>query len=152
MAFELEVDELERLREENGGLLTVAAIVEAAKEEDSPLHRHFDWDDTHAAEKYREWQARALIQKCKITVEHRPDTVVRAYVSVPSDRKEGGYRSVQDVINDADLKESLLKEMRVRIAYWQKQYYLLDSELLKALKQLEITLQKQQDADIRDAG
>lgn len=152
MAFELEVDELERLREENGGLLTVAAIVEAAKEEDSPLHRHFDWDDTHAAEKYREWQARALIQKCKITVEHRPDTVVRAYVSVPSDRKEGGYRSVQDVINDADLKESLLKEMRVRIAYWQKQYYLLDSELLKALKQLEITLQKQQDAEIRDAG
>ena len=152
MAFELEVDELERLREENGGLLTVAAIVEAAKEEDSPLHRHFDWDDTHAAEKYREWQARALIQKCKITVEHRPDTVVRAYVSVPSDRKEGGYRSVQDVINDVDLKASILKEMRVRIAYWQKQYYLLDSELLKALKQLEITLQKQQDADIRDAG
>lgn len=152
MAFELEVDELERLREENGGLLTVAAIVEAAKDEDSPLHKHFDWDDTHAAEKYREWQARALIQKCKITVEHRPDTVVRAYVSVPSDRKEGGYRAVQDVINDADLKESLLKEMRVRIAYWQKQYYLLDSELLKALKQLEITLQKQQDAEILDAG
>lgn len=152
MAFELEVDELERLREENGGLLTVAAIVEAAKDEDSPLHKHFDWDDTHAAEKYREWQARALIQKCKITVEHRPDTIVRAYVSVPSDRKEGGYRAVQDVINDADLKESLLKEMRVRIAYWQKQYYLLDSELLKALKQLEITLQKQQDAEILDAG
>lgn len=152
MAFELEVDELERLREENDGLLTVAAIVEAAKDEDSPLHKHFDWDDTHAAEKYREWQARALVQKCKITVEHRPDTIVRAYVSVPSDRKEGGYRSVQDVINDADLKESLLKEMRIRIAYWQKQYYLLDSELLKALKQLEITLQKQQDAEIRDAG
>lgn len=149
MAFELEVDELERIREENDGLLTVAAVVEAAKDETSPLHKHFDWDDTHAAEKYREWQARTLIQKCKITIEHRPDTVIRAYVSVPSDRKEGGYRAVQDVLDDADLRESLLKEMKVRIAYWQKQYYLLDAETQRALKQLETALMTKDQQEIR---
>ncbi len=151
-SFELEVEELERLREEGNGLLTVAAVVEAARDEDSPLHKHFDWDDNAAAEKYREWQARALIQKCKITIEHRPDTIVRAYVSVPSDRKEGGYRAVQDVLDDADLKESLLKEMRMRIAYWQKQYYLLDGDLLKALKQIEKMLQKHQGNEMRDTA
>lgn len=152
MSFELEVEELERLREENGGLLTVTAVVEAARDEDSPLHRHFDWDDNTAAEKYREWQARTLIQKCKITIEHRPDTIVRAYVSVPSDRKEGGYRAVQDVVDNADLKASLLSEMGRRITYWQKQYYLLDSEMLRALKDLEIMLQKRHDAEMRDTG
>lgn len=152
MTLELEIDELERIREENDGLLTVAAIVEAAKDEDSPLHRHFDWNDGSAAEKYREWQARTLIQKCKITIEHRPDTIVRAYVSVPSDRKEGGYRTVQDVIDNEDLKASLLAEMGRRIAYWQKQYYLLDSEMLKALKNLEAILRKRHDAEMRDLG
>lgn len=149
MAFELEVDELERLREENDGLLTVTAIVEAAKEESSPLHKHFDWDDTHAAEKYREWQARALIQKCKITVEHRPDTIIRAYVSVPSDRKEGGYRAVQDVLDDVNLRESLMKEMKMRIAYWQKQYYLLDEETQRALKILESALSQPRQEELR---
>lgn len=137
MSFEIEIDELERIREENGGLLTVASIVEAAKDEDSPLHKHFDWDDNTAAEKYREWQARALIQKCKITIENRPDTIVRAFVSVPSDRKAGGYRSVHEVLDDAVLKESLLREMHQRIAYWQKQHYLLDVEIQRALYHLE---------------
>lgn len=149
MAFELEVDELERIREENNGLLTVTAVVEAAKDETSPLHKHFDWDDTHAAEKYREWQARALIQKCKITVENRPDTVIRAYVSVPSDRKEGGYRAVHDVLDDVALRESLMKEMKMRIAYWQKQYYLLDAETQRALKILESALSQPRQEELR---
>jgi hypothetical protein len=149
MAFELEVDELERLREENDGLLTVAAVVEAAKNDTSPLHKHFDWDDTHAAEKYREWQARTLIQKCKITVEHKPDTMIRAYVSVPSDRKEGGYRAVQDVLDDIELRESLMKEMRARISYWQKQCYLLDAETQRALKHLETALMAKEQQELR---
>lgn len=149
MAFELEIDELERILDENDGLLTVSAVVEAARSETSPLHKHFDWDDSSAGEKYREWQARTLIQKCKITLEHRPDTIVRAYVSVPSDRKEGGYRAVQTVLDDAVLKDCLLTEMRKRITYWQKQYYLLDGETQRALRQLETTLRKKDQQEIR---
>ena len=149
MAFEVEADELERIREENDGLLTVSAIVEAAKDEDSPLHKHFDWDDTHAAEKYREWQARTLIQKCKITVENKPDTLIRAYVSVPLDRKAGGYRAVHEVLDDAVLRESLMREMRMRIAYWQKQHYLLDAETQRALNLLENVLTQPKQAELR---
>lgn len=149
MAFELEVDELERILEENDGLLTVSAVVEAARSVSSPLHKHFDWDDTSAGEKYREWQARTLIQKCKITLDHRPDTVVRAYVSVPSDRKEGGYRAMHNVLSDSVLKDCLLTEMRKRIAYWQKQYYLLDGDTQRALRQLEVTLNAKDQQDIR---
>ena len=149
MAFELEVEELERILEENDGLLTVSAVVEAARSVSSPLHKHFDWDDTSASEKYREWQARTLIQKCKITLDHKPDTVVRAYVSVPSDRKEGGYRAMHNVLSDSVLKDCLLAEMRKRIAYWQKQYYLLDGDTQRALRQLEVTLNAKDQQEIR---
>jgi hypothetical protein len=53
------------------------------------------------------------------------------------------------VLDDADLRESLLKEMKVRIAYWQKQYYLLDAETQRALKQLETALMTKEQQEIR---
>lgn len=143
MRFETEADELERIREDNDGLLTVAKVLEAARDEDSPLHRHFDWDDTTAAEKYREWQARTLIQKCRVTIESRPDVFVKAYVSLPMDRnngKGGGYRAVQEVVDDVTLRLDLLSDIRKRIAYWQRQHHLLDGETIRALKQLEVVV------------
>lgn len=143
MAFEQEIEVLERLRDENDGLLKVDAIVEEARDRRSPLHKHFDWDDTSAAEKYREWQARALIQKCRIVIENRSDVMVRAFVSVPTDRKEGGYRAVQEVLDSTVLRQSLLNDMRKRIAYWQTQHYLYSGEIFQALNTLRASLDDQ---------
>ena len=42
--------------------LTPKNLVEEARPEDSPLHPEFDWDDTIAAEKWREEQARQVIK------------------------------------------------------------------------------------------
>ena len=140
MAFEFEVEELEQIRLDNDGLLTVSAVVEAARNEASALHKHFDWDDNSAAEKYREWQARTLIQKCRVTLNDREETVIRAYVSVPTDRKEGGYRAVHEVLEDSTMRESLLMEIRKRVSYWQTQHYLLSGETMTAIKRLERTL------------
>jgi hypothetical protein len=143
MHYIAEIEELEYLRDRNDGLLVVADVLKAAREEASPLHKHFDWNDGTAAEKYREWQARILIQKCRVTIESRPDVFVKAYVSVPVDRnngKGGGYRAVQDVIDDAMLRADILSDIRKRIAYWQRQHHLLDGETLRALKQLEVVV------------
>lgn len=143
MAYEQEIEALERLRDENDGLLKVEDIVEEARKEHSPLHRHFDWDDSSAAEKYREWQARALIQKCRIVIENRGDVMVRAFVSVPTDRKEGGYRAVQEVLDSDVLRQSLLHDMRKRIAYWQTQHYLYSGEIYQTLSKLRASLNDQ---------
>lgn len=42
--------------------LTPETLVEASRPENSPLHPEFQWDDSIAAEKYRCYQARKLIQ------------------------------------------------------------------------------------------
>lgn len=134
MAFDNEKDELLRLAEENDGLLTVDTVLDAAQRKSSPLHRHFEWDDSAAAHEYRRWQARALIAKCKIVVEEREDTVVRAFLSVPSDRTNGGgYRVSATVLSDADRREEIIAEMRRRADYWQRQATFLDPKIRQAV-------------------
>ena len=144
MALETEKEALTELLEENEGLLTVDLVLAAAQSEDSPLHRHFTWDDSEAAIAYRRWQARSLIAKCRIVIESRPDTEVRAFVSLPSDRLQdgGGYRLSYDVMHDADQKAELLREMKSRIAYWNRQTAWLDRPVRKALEQFSVAVQQ----------
>lgn len=55
------VSELERVREAAEGRPKPRDVVAAARPAMSPLHRFFLWDDTEAAERYRERQARDLL-------------------------------------------------------------------------------------------
>jgi hypothetical protein len=50
------------LAKQNSGHITAEQVVAAARDENSPLHDYFDWDDTTAAEKYRLMQGRTLIR------------------------------------------------------------------------------------------
>lgn len=52
-----------------GETFTPAMIVEAAREEGTELHKCFTWDDTVAAQKYREHQARMLVASLVIKTE-----------------------------------------------------------------------------------
>lgn len=134
MAFENERDYLLELAEQNDGILTTEAVLENAREETSPLHKHFQWDDTIAAESYRRWQARSLIAKCRITVEPRTESTIRAFVSLPSDRGlEGGYRVMTTVLSEDDQREELVSDMRNRVTYWTRQASLLDPQTRQAL-------------------
>lgn len=46
----------------DNNILTPKNLVNEARPEDSPLHPEFDWDDSIAAEKWREEQARQVIK------------------------------------------------------------------------------------------
>lgn len=58
--------EMERVREENAGKLTPYALVSASEPKDAPLHHEFEWRNSVAALRYREWQARNLIRAIRI--------------------------------------------------------------------------------------
>lgn len=113
--------ELEIIRNENGGFLHPAKVVEYARDENTALHECFEWDDTEAAEKYRLAQARAVIRVC-VVVEENTSQPVRTYVSLRTDRKEGGYRAMVDVVNDEVLKERLLADALKELAYFKRKY------------------------------
>lgn len=149
MAFENERDYLLELAELNDGVLTTEVVLENARQETSPLHRHFQWDDTIAAENYRRWQARSLIAKCRITIEPRTESTIRAFVSLPSDRgQEGGYRVTTTVLTDDDQRDELLADMRNRVTYWTRQASLLDPQTRQALNRFaeQIALPAQAEA------
>lgn len=80
--------ELDRLANEYG-FLNPEMVVEEARDPESPLHQHFDWDDSVAGEKWRREQAHQLIIKCRVTVTATGGKTVkvRRYTGVP--RPEG---------------------------------------------------------------
>jgi len=98
--------------EARDGTITPDAVVRAAAEEASPLHRHFEWDDTEAAHAFRLEQARTLIRSVRVlvTTEERTLTTVR-YVRDPSvDPDEQGYVSVMVLREDPVRAELLVRQ------------------------------------------
>ena len=122
--------ELERVRISNGGFLTPEAVVNSARDENSPLHPFFDWDDTEAARKWRIVQARRLI-RLSVTIIKPEVEPVRAFVSLPRDRGVNGYRSTVQVLSDEDLREQLLECALRELQAFRRKY-----AMLSALKEL----------------
>lgn len=136
--MELERKLLTKLARRNGGVLKVDDVLEEARDESSPLHRHFEWDDTEAAAQYRKQQARVLIQKCKITLVESEPTKVRAFLSLPTDRENGGgYRLTSEIMTNTNMKAELLRDIQLTIARWTKKLHLLDQDLADAILAVE---------------
>ena len=97
---------LAAIAEVGGGDLTPEAVVENARNEESVLHPHFEWDDAAAAEKFRHDQARGLIRSIKADngSNREPE---RAFFSI-SDKGGVSYRTLEEVRSSGDLQERLL--------------------------------------------
>lgn len=148
--MELERKLLTRMARKNGGLLRVEDVLEEARDENSILHSHFEWDDSEAAEKYRRSQARALIQRCQIKMVDSEPVVIRAFVSLPTDRENGGgYRLTTEVMSNQSLKEELLRDIQYTIHRWTKKLHLLDQDIAEKLIEIEEQLASRQTAEKR---
>ena len=122
----------------NGGVLKVEDVIAEASNADSILHKHFEWDNTKAAENYRREQARYLIQRCKITLVEGEPVSVRAFVSLPTDRESGGgYRLTSEVISNESQKGELLRDIQLTIARWSQKLHLLDQDIAELLEEVE---------------
>jgi len=117
-------ERIEWIAAQNNGTITPSAIVEDARDADSPLHECFTWDDTEAAEKWRLHQARNLI---RVFVTHVPtekgEVTVRAFHSLRDDRKDGtGYRTMENIRADASLLSALVSEALADLRSWRHRY------------------------------
>jgi hypothetical protein len=134
---------LTKIARQNGGMLKVEDVLEEARDEGSPLHKHFEWDDSEAAAQYRRQQARALIQKCKITLIDSQPIEIRAFVSLPTDRENGGgYRLTSEVMNDDSMKAELIRDIQLTIARWTQKLNLMDKDLAEAILDLDIKINR----------
>lgn len=109
--------ELMALRDEHG-VVNVKRVVEwARKHPASALHSHLEWDDTTAAELYRQSQVRTLFN-VHVT-DGRGD---RRFVSLSIDRREGGYRPVTEVLSNAEFRSVLLEDALAELERVQRRY------------------------------
>ena len=94
------------------GYLTPAAVVEAARPADHPLHARFEWDDTVAAEAWRREQAHELIRSVRVSyVDGQGQrTEIRSFHAV---RGPAGhvYNPVEEIIDDPFATKILLADM-----------------------------------------
>jgi hypothetical protein len=119
------VEALKQIARRHRGYLRPHDVVEEARDEDSPLHGQFDWDDASAGEKHRLWQARMLI-RVKVAYEsvgNGEEVAFRVFTSLVSDRQaEGGYRVTTNVMADPDLRDELLADALAEMRRFQVKY------------------------------
>lgn len=99
------------------GRLDPADVVDAARQETSPLHRYFTWDDASAAVAHRLEQARALIRRVKIVYKDEPEQPprrVRAFINVDpgGESVSRSYLPLDAVAADDVLRERALAEAK----------------------------------------
>lgn len=117
-------EELEKIRDKNGGMLLPEAVVEFARDKKTALHAEFEWDDTEAAAQYRLVQARHVIRlNIDVIPTENGNVAVPVYVSLVRDRRKGqGYRTLRDVMNSADMRAQLLQQAVEELRRVQRKY------------------------------
>lgn len=118
---ELIVQTLKQLAEENGGLLLPEQVVDAARPVSSPLHSKFEWSDSKAAQEYRLWQARQLLRVC-VELIPQSKTATDVFVSLKSDRREGGYRQLVEVLSSKQMRAQLLSDALDELNWFREKY------------------------------
>lgn len=133
---------------ESRRMLTPANLVDEGRPDGSPLHGLFEWDDSVAAERYRETQAAYIIRSIEVVSSgHEP---VRAFVSISIGGTAREYMDVNAVVSSADTREMMLADALADLIAFKRKY--------KALKEFEPIfdvideMEKQYDTKQNDAA
>lgn len=116
--------ELDRIGRTNGGAVTPAAVVDAARDPDHPLHRAFVWDDSEAAERYRQDQARSLIRSIRVVVAaaEGPQTQTMYLNVTVRETESRAYLPARVVMSDAEYRAQALAEAMASLDGWTRRY------------------------------
>jgi hypothetical protein len=132
-------EELERIENKYGGIVPSVVVAES-KEETSPLHKIFEWDNDKAGEKWREQQARVLIGNI-VTVHITKDNdelAVRSFVNVTTNVAPdvNAYVSVTKALSNADYRQQIVEQAKVEFLSFKKKYSNL-KEFFTVFKEFE---------------
>ena len=115
-------------------------VVAKAKDKDSELHKCFDWNDTSAAEKYRLFQAKQVINHLiviKRDVEEPEKEPVQFRVMLKNKKSyDSGYKQTIVMVRDEDEYRKMLEQAYAELKAFKKKYACL-SELSDILAMIE---------------
>jgi len=114
--------------EKRDGALRPDVVVSEASDPESPLHGCFTWDDTEAARKHRESEARALIRSIRIEVRIKGQgkQTRRKWINVTVDEGEEethrGYVSINRLGRNEEASEAVVAEAVRGLRQWVHRY------------------------------
>ena len=132
-------EECERLSNENR--LTPHNLVEDSRPESAPLHNCFEWNDSIAAEKFRESQAYYIIRSVTVDIDSTREPT-RAFVVTVSDDKHT-YKDVGYVLRNQDSRSALIESARRDLIAFKRKYQSL-TELAKVIDAIDGVIGSQQ--------
>lgn len=111
------------------GRVSPETLLEEAKEEEHPLHRYFEWNDTAAAERYRLTQATQMIlatrfvcllvdkrdQRAVDAISHAKKATVRKLLP---DYADGGFRLRKDILGEEDGRKMFIDRKLSVLRSW----------------------------------
>lgn len=105
---------------EAAGNLSAKSLLDASRPEDAPLHSEFEWNDSIAAEKFREGQARCIIRHLVVRLDEKPDEPVRGFFQIT--QQEPRYTNVNAILTHRDLRAELIQQALEEMAAFQRKY------------------------------
>ena len=128
-------EELARIQEKYGEV-TPRNLLDESRDENSVMHKCYEWNDTKAAEKWRLQQSKFIMSCLTVTYEKvdiDTGTVnkvsVRAFQNV-SEERDGKFIHVHDAMENAEYRAAVLRRALNELAMFRKKYSDL-SELSK---------------------
>lgn len=115
---------IERIKDKNGEA-SPKAFVDASRPKNAPTHKMLPWNNTEAAEKWREHLARRIIHSVEIVRVNDTGEKKReiAYVSVKKPFQPGaGYQSTVDAMANPTSRQIVLETAWNILQGWHKRY------------------------------
>lgn len=117
------------------GRLTAKDLLDESRPVDAPLHDEFEWDDSLAAESWREHQARNIINSLLIVPEKSEP--VRGFFKI--EQAERNYHSVTAILSRKDTAQRLFDNAMRELMAFQRKYQALEqfNEVWQAIANIQ---------------
>lgn len=116
--------------------LTNENLVNASRPENAPLHNEFEWNDSIAAEKYRNVQAGKMINLLAVRIEEKNDELTRAFYTLNAKiGSDGSYENIRKIMVEPEKKNRLLDIALKELKQFRDKYKMLNelAEVFKAI-------------------
>ena len=110
-------------------------VLDRARDASSELHKCFDWDDSSAADKYRLFQARNVINHLIVVtheIEEEKEPVQFRVMLKNDNARESGYKQTLVMVRDEDEYKKMLEQAYRELRAFKQKYSCL-SELAEII-------------------
>lgn len=118
-------EEIERIQERDG-VVTKETLLDESRPEEAPLHPAFEWNDALAAENYRLYQARSIINDIVVEVVRNDDGKTQkapAFVNVVEGKHNPArYLSLDVALSKEDKRTAVLNNAKVELKSFRNKY------------------------------